>query len=369
MAFTEQSLVYLSKEYRVRPSYGAVGASSSAGGAAITNNDDSSIINPNLGSGTIYQQVFIATGSNSFTVTQNNGVLPDNAAEITIYRNGLLLNQTYISSLDSVNGTFTLSFTPDVDDRIVVVWFYRNEIEDAGIYQEIFSGNGTATFTLTENGGIIPARKQEMFIYLNGIFIDYEKITSYSTASSEFTLNFTPYNDDSIAAVWFASLPNNLKIFQENLFADGTQTTFTITKNGGKLAKTKDAILLMRNGQHINNDYISGFNTTNGTVTLTFAPDAGDDITLIWFVQEDGVDYSTLVSMYQEEFTADGITPTFTVTENQGKLPQSLSAIMVYRNGQFISNGFVSSHDYLNGTITFNFTPRSGEKITLVWVL
>ena len=56
-------------------------------------------------------------------------------------------------------------------------------------------------------------------------------------------------------------------------------------------------------------------------------------------------------------------------TENQGKLPQSLSAIMVYRNGQFISNGFVSSHDYLNGTITFNFTPRSGEKITLVWVL
>jgi len=369
MAFTEQSLVYLSKEYRVRPSYGAVGASSSAGGAAITNNDDSSIINPNLGSGTIYQQVFIATGSNSFTVTQNNGVLPDNAAEITIYRNGLLLNQTYISSLDSINGTFTLSFTPDVDDRIVVVWFYRNELEDAGIYQEIFSGNGTATFTLTENSGIIPARKQEMFIYLNGIFIDYEKITSYSTASSEFTLNFTPYNDDSIAAVWFASLPNNLKIFQENLFADGTQTTFTITKNGGKLAKTKDAILLMRNGQHINNDYISGFNTTNGTVTLTFAPDAGDDITLIWFVQEDGVDYSTLVSMYQEEFTADGITPKFTVTENQGKLPQSLSAIMVYRNGQFISNGFVSSHDYLNGTITFNFTPRSGEKITLVWVL
>jgi hypothetical protein len=42
---------------------------------------------------------------------------------------------------------------------------------------------------------------------------------------------------------------------------------------------------------------------------------------------------------------------------------------MVYRNGQFISNGFVTSHDYLNGTITFNFTPRSGEKITLVWVL
>jgi len=42
----------------------------------------------------------------------------------------------------------------------------------------------------------------------------------------------------------------------------------------------------MRNGQHINNDYITGINPTAGTITLTFTPDQGDDITLIWFVEE-----------------------------------------------------------------------------------
>ena len=40
MAYTEQSLVYLSRDYRVTASFGAVGASASAGGAVITDNDD-----------------------------------------------------------------------------------------------------------------------------------------------------------------------------------------------------------------------------------------------------------------------------------------------------------------------------------------
>jgi hypothetical protein len=371
MPYTEQSLVYLSRDYRFVASFGAVGASSSAGGAVITDNDDTSIINPEIGHGVIFQEVLTASGSNTFTVTENNGVLPENAAEITIYRNGLLLNQTYISSLDAQNGEFTLSFTPDVGDRIAVVWFYRGEIEDNGIYQEIFTPNGSSdTFTCTDNNGIIPSRKQEMLIYQNGIFIDSDKVTNYSQTTSEFTLNYTPSADDSIAAIWFMSLPNNLKIIQEQFIADGAQTTFTVTKNGGKLAKTKDAILLMRNGQHINNDYISGINTTNGTITMTFAPDQGDDITLIWFVEEFVTPTGTAaVSMFQEEFTADGVSATFTVTENEGKLPEDLPSIMIYRNGQFISNQFISSHDPVAGTVTFGFVPRSGEKITIVWVV
>ena len=200
-------------------------------------------------------------------------------------------------------------------------------------------------------------------------FLDYEKISSFSPGQGQFTLNFTPDTSDSIAAVWFKTLPESNKIIQEQFIADGTQTTFTVTKNGGKLAKTKDAILLMRNGQHINNDYISGINTTNGTITMTFAPDQGDDITLIWFVEEFVTPTSNAVSMFQEEFTADGVSSTFTVTENEGKLPEDLPSIMIYRNGQFISNQFISSHDPVAGTVTFGFVPRSGEKITIVWVV
>ena len=102
---------------------------------------------------------------------------------------------------------------------------------------------------------------------------------------------------------------------------------------------------------------------------MTFAPDQNDDITLIWFVEEFVTPTSNAVSMFQQEFTADGTSSTFTVTENEGKLPEDLPSIMIYRNGQFISNQFISSHDPVAGTVTFGFVPRSGEKITIVWVV
>jgi len=371
MAYTEQSLVYLSRDYRVTASFGAVGASASAGGAVITDNDDEQLTDAELNTGAIYQEVFTASGSATFTVTENNGQLPDVTTDINVYRNGLLLNDSYIASHSAVDGTLTLTFTPDTGDRISIVWYGRGEVTNNGIYQQIFTPTGSsAEFTCTENSGIIPSRKQEMFVYVNGIFLDIDKISEYNPQESKFTLDFTPDATDSIAATWFDSFPNNIKVVQETFSADGTQTTFTVTKNGGKLAKVKDAILLMRNGQHINNDYITGINPTSGTITLTFAPDQGDDITLIWFVEEFVTPTnSAAVSMFQEEFTADGTTPTFTVTENEGKLPDSLSAIMVYRNGQFISNQFISSHDSVTGTITFGFVPRSGEKITIIWVV
>ena len=369
MSFTEKSLVYLSREYRFVPSYGAVGSSASAGGAVVTDNE---VVQTPQTPGFIYQEVFTADGlSNSFTVTENGGQLSESSTDINVYRNGLLLNDTYIASFDSVNGVINLTFTPDADDRISIVWFAKTTTVDSNIFQEIFNADGlSATFTVTKNGGLIPTRKQELFLYINGIFLDHEKITTYSPNQGQFTLNFTPGSDDTIAAVWFVNLPQSVKILQEQFVADGTQTTFTVTKNSGVLAKTKDAILLMRNGQHINNDYITGINTSNGTITLTFTPDNGDDITLIWFVEETVTPTnSNAFAMFQQEFTADGITPTFTVTENEGKLPNSLSSIMVYRNGQYISNSFISSHDYISGGITFAFIPRSGEKITIVWVL
>ena len=63
MAYTEQSLVYLSRDYRVTASFGAVGASASAGGAVITDNDDEQLTDAELNTGAIYQEVFTASGS------------------------------------------------------------------------------------------------------------------------------------------------------------------------------------------------------------------------------------------------------------------------------------------------------------------
>lgn len=371
MSFTEQSLVYLSKEYRTPASFGAVGASASVGGNFIVDNDDPKLTDEETSKGAIFQQIFITDGTtSSFTVTENGGYLPETTSDIIITRNGLSLNNSYISSLDSQAGQIGLTFTPDNGDRIAIIWFFRGETVQE-VYQEIITPNGSDDeFILTENSGKIPSRPQELFVFINGLFLDYNKFTAYSAESSSFTLDFIPESEDSLACVWFNNLPNNLKIVQEQFIADGSQTTFTVTKNGGKLAKVKDAILVLRNGQHINNSYITGINTSNGTITLTFAPDQGDDITLIWFVEE-FVTPSIVppVKMFQEQFTADGSSATFTITKNEGKLAEDLDSIMVYRNGQHISNNFISEVLPLEGKLTFSFLPRNNEKITIVWVI
>lgn len=371
MAFTEKSLVYLSKDFRAPASFGAVGQSASAGGAPIVDNDDPALTDEETSKGVIFQEIFEADGvSFTFTVTENDGVLPETTSDIIITRNGLTLSAQYIASLNSQSGEVTLTFTPDSGDRIAVIWFFRGELPQ-GIFQEIITPSGSDdTFALTVNNGQIPGRPQELFLFLNGIFLDYKKLTAYNQEQSEFTLDFTPASDDTLACVWFTSLPNNLKIIQESFKADGTQVDFTVTKNGGKLAKVKDAILLLRNGQHINNDYISGINTSTGTLTMTFVPDEGDDIELIWFVEEFVTpSYAPPVKMFQEQFTTDGVSNTLTVTKNQGKLPDELDSIMIYRNGQHISTNFVSELLPLEGTIRFSFTPRINEKFTIVWVI
>ena len=103
---------------------------------------------------------------------------------------------------------------------------------------------------------------------------------------------------------------------------------------------------------------------------MTFTPDEGDDIELIWFVEEFITpSYAPPVKMFQEQFTTDGVSNTLTVTKNQGKLPDELDSIMIYRNGQHISTNFVSELLPLEGTIQFSFTPRANEKFTIVWVI
>jgi hypothetical protein len=204
MSFTEKSLVYLSKEYRIRPSYGAVGASASAGGAVITNNDETAANPPDLVTANIYQEVFTADGvTKTYQVTKNNAILPSTVSDVMVMRNGLFLNEVYIDNIDGSNGTLELTFLPDNGDEIVIIWFM--------------------------------------------------------------------------------ALPTSYKLFQEQFTADGIQTAFTVTKNDGQISSSTDAIILMRNGQHINNDYINGINTLTGTLTMTFAPDNGDEITIIWF--------------------------------------------------------------------------------------
>lgn len=71
--------------------------------------------------------------------------------------------------------------------------------------------------------------------------------------------------------------------YQEVFIADGTQTTFgPVTKNNGQLPTSIDSIMVMRNGQFMQNAYFS-HDALAGTITLTFTPYNQEEITIIWF--------------------------------------------------------------------------------------
>lgn len=358
MGFTERTVRKLPRDYE-RPfvfraeTTGFVAASSNSAGPEVNGGGGGDY-------GFIQQERFIADGiSKVFTVT-NSEELPENASDVMVTRNGLFLSEKYFASLDSVNGTLELTFTPDSGDIIVIIWFIKTVVK-GNIFQEIFSG-GSNTFTTTST---LTSRVKNVFAFVNGLHLDYAKFVGIS--GNTITLNYTPSADDSLAFVWFQTFPNQLKVVQEQIVASGS-ATFTLTENEGKIPSTRDHILVVRNGQHISNDYISGINETNATVTLSFAPDAGDEMLFIWFLDKEiGTEFKA--TMFQEQLDMDGTTNVIQVTQNEGKLPNDLAKIMLYRNGQFISNNFVESFSEIDGTINLSFTPRNGEKFTVVWVI
>jgi len=284
MAFTEQSLVYLSKEYRIRPSYGAVGDSASAGGSQLTNNYDGPIINSTVGDGFLFEEVFTADGiSATFQTTKNGGLLPSNYDYIFISRNGQYVGNEFISDLQPQQGQFTLGFIPDSGEEITLNFFSNLDLSQQ-IYQEIFTASGSsATFTVTKNGGLLPSNIDNIFVFRNGLMLNNNYLTNLDSNSGSIDLTFTPFSGERIAIVWFYEI-NNIKPYKQSFTASGSTDTFTITNNNGILSEFKDAILVMRNGQLIDNDYISSFDIMGGTVTLSFTPSANEKIEIIWFV-------------------------------------------------------------------------------------
>ena len=103
------------------------------------------------------------------------------------------------------------------------------------------------------------------------------------TTLGTYTLNITSSHTCTPSEVDLGGTATNIfGSYQETFVADGTQTTFEVTKAGGTLPVNVDNILVLRNGQFLQSVYFS-HNAINGTVTLTFTPYAGEEITIIWF--------------------------------------------------------------------------------------
>ena len=114
----------------------------------------------------IFQERYIADGvSSNLLITAYNGLLPDDKQDILVYRNGIFIDEQYIISLDQVNGVVQLSFTPEVGDRMMIVWFTGEvNVEVGGGIDSVFTdstmyGNGTLLFPLGVNQNFMASKE------------------------------------------------------------------------------------------------------------------------------------------------------------------------------------------------------------------
>jgi hypothetical protein len=273
MGFTERTVRKLPLNYDVTWNYRADGLGIGGSSPTIPQENDGG---NNGNTSSMFEEVFTADGiSATFTVTKNDGILADSLDKIFVSRNGQYIGNEYISDLSPQDGEITLGFVPESGEEITLNWFAKPNTQQP-IFQEIFTADGiSAQFTVTKNNGELPSAYTQI---LNNNYL-----TGLDAPNGQVSLTFTPFSGERIAIVWFYR-QENIEPYKQSFTADGLSGTFTVTNNDGILSDYKDAILVMRNGQLIDNDYISSFNKASGEVILTFTPDNNEKIEIIWFV-------------------------------------------------------------------------------------
>jgi hypothetical protein len=90
--------------------------------------------------------------------------------------------------------------------------------------------------------------------------------------------------DTNVVVTWSA-LQDSLGdgMYQETFIADGLINVYQVTLAGGILPDDKSDILVLRNGVVLDAGYIINLDGANGQLELSFMPDVGDEIVIIWF--------------------------------------------------------------------------------------
>lgn len=139
------------------------------------------------GTGIRYVQLFTGTGATK-TVTVNSGNLPSNTDLIDVYYNGQ--NLTEGSDYTVGGSNIILTFAPPSSAKVVVKFLvFDGDVSTANRFVQLFTG-GTATKTITENGGTLPANNDLIDVYYNGQCLI--ETSDYTVSGSNVVLTFTP---------------------------------------------------------------------------------------------------------------------------------------------------------------------------------
>ena len=170
---------------------------------------------------------------------------------------------------------FGLARTDGLNNIGIVAHVYYPDLGTFGAKQVKRSGFSNSTSTVNVS---IPVDAKARMIVLFRAFTTETTLGTY-TVNIFSSHTCTPAAVDLTVVI--SGIPGAL---QETFTVTAAQeTTFEVTKGDGTLPTGIDNIMVMRNGQFLQSTYFS-HDALNGTITLTFTPYEGEEITIIWFV-------------------------------------------------------------------------------------
>ena len=320
-----------------------------------------------------------ANGTVTFTLNNSGGIMDEGAAyTITAGNetvdsgttNALANGESQTFTVDATNDGQTITFSADglAEDVSVESCYTPPSLSASGICNE----DGTVTFTLTNNGGLMP-EGAAYTIKAGNETVDSGTTNALANGESQtFTVDATDdgqtitFSADGLAedaSVESCYTPPSLSasgICNE----DGT-VTFTLTNDGG-LMPEGTAYTITAGNETVD---IGTTNALANGESQTFTVDATNDGQTITFSADGLAEDASVESCYTPpSLSASGIcnedgTVTFTLTNNGGLMPEGTSYVIV-ANGETLDSG--TSNALANGesqTFTVDATD-DGQTIT-----
>ena len=245
----------------------------------------------------------------------------------------------------------------------------ENRISPAFIKEDFVGDGSSANFTLTNE--VPGGSSQNVMVVLNNVVqepdVAYTINDDASNLPKILAFTGTPANGDSIyvihhgltsilhsppaGSVGATELSDALKTFTTDAFTgNGSATTVTLSEipaNASQIMVFVDGIL-----QKSSTNY--SLNTTTGVITFTAAPDNGAEIE----VKHLGIRTTArrAVSMFLDNFTGNGSTTAFTLSNNA-----SVNDVFVFYNG--VAMKPTTDYGISGATLTFTFTPVNNSQI------
>ena len=245
----------------------------------------------------------------------------------------------------------------------------ENRISPAFIKEDFVGDGSSANFTLTNE--VPGGSSQNVMVVLNNVVqepdVAYTINDDGSNLPKILAFTGTPASGDTIyvihrgigtfmqkpaaGSVSTNELSNTLKTFTTDTFTgNGSATTFTLSEvpaNSTQIMVFVDGIL-----QKSSTNY--SVNTTTGVVTFTSAPDNSSEIE----VKHLGIRTTArrAVSMFLDNFTGNGSTTAFTLSNNA-----SVNDVFVFYNG--VAMKPTTDYGISGATLPFTFTPVNNSQI------